>query len=98
MYIFKAQGVQPCSFYLLKGFCKFGSACKFDHPMGTVQYSSSASSLPDLQVAPYMLRSSFTLAPMLLPELQAGFVTGSKVDVSLSRAPSSMKVQLVQLT
>ncbi|XP_049407744.1 zinc finger CCCH domain-containing protein 32-like isoform X1 [Solanum stenotomum] len=91
-------GVQPCSFYLLKGFCKFGSACKFDHPMGTVQYSSSASSLPDLQVAPYMLRSSFTLAPMLLPELQAGFVTGSKVDVSLSRAPSSMKVQLVQLT
>ncbi|KAM3326309.1 zinc finger CCCH domain-containing protein 32 [Capsicum chacoense] len=91
-------GVQPCSFYLVKGFCKFGRACKFDHPMGTVQYSSSVSSLPDLPIAPYMLRSSFTLTPMLLPELHAGFVSGSKVDASLSRAPSSMKVQLVQLT
>ncbi|MCD7466917.1 hypothetical protein HAX54_004009 [Datura stramonium] len=90
-------GVQPCSFYLLKGFCKFGHACKFDHPMGTVQYSSSVSSLPDLPMAPYMLRSSFTLAPTLLPELQAGFVSGSKVDASLSRGPSSLKVQLVKL-
>lgn len=90
-------GVQPCSFYLVKGFCKFGQACKFDHPMGTVQYSSSVSSLHDLPIAPYMLRSSFMLAPTLLPDLQAGFVSGSKVDTSLSRAPSSMKVQLVQL-
>ncbi|XP_009626457.1 zinc finger CCCH domain-containing protein 32 [Nicotiana tabacum] len=92
-------GVQPCSFYLLKGFCKFGRACKFDHPMGTVQYSSSASSLPDLPIAPYMLRSSFAFAPTLLPELQAGFVSGSKVDAaSLSRPSSSLKVQLVELT
>ncbi|KAK4717522.1 hypothetical protein R3W88_015860 [Solanum pinnatisectum] len=57
-------GVQPCSFYMQRGFCKFGGTCKFDHPMGTVRYSPSASSLPDIPNAPYMSGSSLTLAPI----------------------------------
>ncbi|CAN4101989.1 unnamed protein product [Withania somnifera] len=61
-------GVQPCSFYMQRGFCKFGGTCKFDHPLGTVRYSSSASSLPDRLNAPYMSESSLTLAPISSPE------------------------------
>lgn len=61
---FNEQGVQPCAFYMRNGYCKFGPTCKFDHPMRTVRYSPSASSLTDVPVAPYMVGSSLaTLAP-----------------------------------
>ncbi|GJN06193.1 hypothetical protein PR202_ga23897 [Eleusine coracana subsp. coracana] len=65
------QGSQPCAYYAQHGFCKFGPACKFDHPMGSLSYSSAVSSLTDVPVAPYpfgfpvgpMARSSSDLRP-----------------------------------
>lgn len=63
-YVLNLQGVQPCTFYLQNGHCKFGSTCKFDHPIGTMRYSPSASSLIDMPVAPYPVGSLLaTLAP-----------------------------------
>lgn len=56
------QGSQPCAYYAHHGFCKFGPTCKFDHPMGTPNYSISASSLTDVPVAPYP--HSFPVTPM----------------------------------
>ncbi|KAK6940938.1 hypothetical protein RJ641_030469 [Dillenia turbinata] len=42
----------------------FGPTCKFDHPMATMRYSPSASSLIDMPVAPFPIWSSLaTLAP-----------------------------------
>lgn len=62
--VFNQQGVTPCTFYLQNGHCKFGSTCKFDHPVGTMRYSPSASSLIDIPVAPYPVGSLLaTLAP-----------------------------------
>lgn len=84
------QGVQPCSFYLQNGHCKFGSTCKFDHPVGPMRYNPSASSFIDMPVAPYQVGSLLaTLAPSssssdLRPEL-----ISSKKDSYLSRIPSS---------
>jgi hypothetical protein len=37
-FIFFPTGVKPCAFYLQNGHCKFGSTCKFDHPMGTIRW------------------------------------------------------------
>lgn len=85
------QGAQPCTFYLQNGRCKFGATCKFDHPMGAMRYSPSASSLIETPVAPYPVGSLLsTLAPAssssdLRPEL----ISGSKKDSLLSRIPSS---------
>lgn len=56
------QGTQPCAYYAQHGFCKFGPACKFDHPMGSLSYSPSVSSLTDVPVAPYPF--SFPVGPM----------------------------------
>ena len=56
------QGSQPCTYYAQHGFCKFGPTCKFDHPMGTLNYSPSVSSLTDVPVTPYTL--SFPVTPM----------------------------------
>ncbi|XP_023768694.1 zinc finger CCCH domain-containing protein 34 [Lactuca sativa] len=60
-------GAAVCTHYAQKGVCKFGPSCKFDHPMGgggTLSYSSSASSLADMSVAPYPVGTSIgTLAP-----------------------------------
>ncbi|PKA57654.1 Zinc finger CCCH domain-containing protein 6 [Apostasia shenzhenica] len=57
-------GAQICAYYAQHGVCKFGPTCKFDHPMGTLSYSSSASSLLDMPVAPYPIGfSQPTLAP-----------------------------------
>ncbi|XP_060175315.1 zinc finger CCCH domain-containing protein 32-like, partial [Lycium barbarum] len=53
-----AAGLQPCSFYMQRGFCKFSGICKFDHPMETlVRYSPSTSSLPDTPNAPNNMES-----------------------------------------
>ncbi|KAK9015378.1 hypothetical protein V6N11_006489 [Hibiscus sabdariffa] len=37
--LIERPGMQPCAFYLQNGQCKFGSTCKFDHPVGTMRYS-----------------------------------------------------------
>lgn len=85
------QGVQPCTFYLQNGHCKFGSTCKFDHPMGAMRYSPSASSLIDMPVAPYPVGSLLaTLAPSSSSsELRPELLSGTKKDPYLSRIPSS---------
>lgn len=58
------QGAPLCSHYAQNGVCKFGPSCKFDHPMRTLSYSPSASSLTDMPVAPYPVGSTnATLAP-----------------------------------
>lgn len=78
---FNEQGVQPCAFYMRNGYCKFGPTCKFDHPIRTVRYSPSASSLTDIPVAPYMVGSSLaTLAPSF---------SYASLDPHSSRIPSS---------
>ncbi|KAM1626595.1 hypothetical protein ACFXTN_013579 [Malus domestica] len=47
------MGVQPCTFYLQNGQCKFGFTCKFDHRVQTMRYNLSASSLVDMPVVQY---------------------------------------------
>lgn len=75
------QGAPLCSHYAQNGVCKFGPSCKFDHPMRTLSYSPSASSLTDMPVAPYPVGSTIaTLAPSssssdLRPERLSGFST-----------------------
>lgn len=85
------QGVQLCTFYLQKGHCKFGRACKFDHPIigTTVRYSPSASSLTNIPVAPpYALGSS--IAPSIsFSELRPTLISVSKLDPHLSRGVPS---------
>ncbi|GBG60398.1 hypothetical protein CBR_g5575 [Chara braunii] len=50
-------GQPPCTFYVRNGDCKFGQTCKFDHPVGELEYCPSASSLVDMPVAPLPERS-----------------------------------------
>lgn len=87
----KQQGVQPCTFYLQNGHCKFGATCKFDHPMGTMRYSPSASSLIDMPVTPYPVGSLLaTLAPSSTSsELRPELVSGSIKESYSARMPSS---------
>ncbi|KAG8372969.1 hypothetical protein BUALT_Bualt12G0122300 [Buddleja alternifolia] len=72
-------GAPLCSHYAQNGVCKFGPSCKFDHPMRTLSYSTSASSLTDMPVAPFPVGSTnATLAPSssssdLRPDLLSGF-------------------------
>ncbi|TXG71769.1 hypothetical protein EZV62_000348 [Acer yangbiense] len=86
------QGAPPCTHYAQRGVCKFGSACKFDHPMGALSYSPSASSLADMPVAPYPVGASIgTLAPSssssdLRPEL----ISGSSKDSATTRMSSTI--------
>ncbi len=86
------QGAPPCTHYTQRGVCKFGPACKFDHPMGTLSYSPSASSLADMPVAPYPVGSSIgMLAPSSSSsELRPELISGSSKDSVSSRMPSSM--------
>ncbi|THU68960.1 hypothetical protein C4D60_Mb08t09340 [Musa balbisiana] len=57
-------GAQLCNYYAQHGMCKFGTTCKFDHPMGTLSCSPSASSLSDMPVSPYPIGLSVaTWAP-----------------------------------
>ncbi|XAR57110.1 hypothetical protein NMG60_11025137 [Bertholletia excelsa] len=72
------QGAPLCTHYTQNGVCKFGPSCKFDHPMPTLSYSPSASSLADMPIAPFPVGSSTgTLALSssssdLRPELISG--------------------------
>ena len=90
-HIFQKQGAQPCAFYLQNGHCKFGSTCKFDHPMGTMRYSPSASSLIDMPVAPYPVGSYLaTLAPSSSSsELRPELISGPQRESYSTRMPSS---------
>lgn len=90
--LFAHQGAPPCTHYADRGVCKFGPACKFDHPMGTLSYSPSASSLSDMPVAPYPVGSSIgTLAPSSSSsELRPELISGSSKDSVSSRMSSSM--------
>lgn len=83
--------MQPCTFYLQNGHCKFGSTCKFDHPLGTMRYNPSASSLVDMPVAPYPVGSLLaTLAPSTTSsELRPELISGSKKESYSTRMPSS---------
>lgn len=83
--------MQPCTFYLQNGHCKFGSTCKFDHPMGTMRYNPSASSLIDMPVTPYPVGSLLaTLAPSTTSsELRQELISGSKKESYSTRMPSS---------
>ncbi|CAH2041981.1 unnamed protein product [Thlaspi arvense] len=78
-HLFKCpQGAPLCTHYTQNGVCKFGPSCKFDHPMPTLSYSPSASSLADMPIAPFPVGSSTgTLALSssssdLRPELISG--------------------------
>lgn len=88
------QGAPLCSHYAQNGVCKFGPSCKFDHPMRTLSYSPSASSLTDMPVAPYPVGSTIaTLAPSssssdLRPERLSGFSTDAS-SLQLSSMSSS---------
>ncbi|XP_028102409.1 zinc finger CCCH domain-containing protein 34-like isoform X1 [Camellia sinensis] len=83
-------GAQLCTHYAQNGVCKFGSSCKFDHPLGTLSYSSSASSLADMPVAPYPVGSSMgTLAPSSSSELRHELILGSNKDAISTRMSSS---------
>lgn len=90
--LFNNQGAPPCTHYAQRGVCKFGSACKFDHTVGTLSYSPSASSLTDVPVAPYPVGSSIgTLAPSSSSsELRPELISGSSKDSVSSRMSSSM--------
>lgn len=61
MFVFDDQGAPPCTHYAQHGVCKFGSVCKFDHPMGSLSYGPSATSLVDMPVAPYLVGSTIGL-------------------------------------
>lgn len=89
--VFDNQGASPCTHYAQHGVCKFGSACKFDHSMGSLSYSPSASSLADMPVAPYPVGSTIgTLAPSSSSsELRLELSSGSSKESVPSRMSSS---------
>ncbi|KAG6394796.1 hypothetical protein SASPL_145386 [Salvia splendens] len=89
-------GAPLCSHYAQNGVCKFGPSCKFDHPMRALSYSTSASSLTDMPVAPYPVGSTnATLAPSssssldLRPELLSGFSTDASSNLSSANSSSA---------
>lgn len=85
-------GAALCTHYAQRGICKFGPACKFDHPIAPLSYSPSASSLTDVPVAPYFVGSSIgTLVPSSSsPELQPELTAGSSRESVPSRISSSV--------
>ncbi|CAJ1969091.1 unnamed protein product [Sphenostylis stenocarpa] len=87
----KFVGVQPCAFYLQNGHCKFGSTCKFDHPLGSLSFSPSVSSFIDVPVTPYPVGSLLSqLAPSTTSsELRPELMSGSKKESLSARIPSS---------
>ncbi|KAL2969598.1 hypothetical protein AAZX31_15G091200 [Glycine max] len=94
-------GAAPaCIHYAQHGVCKFGSACKFDHHMGSLSYSPSASSLADMPVAPYPVGSTIsTLAPSSSSsELRPELTSGSSKESVPSRMSSSTLTGSIGLT
>ncbi|CAI8590834.1 unnamed protein product [Vicia faba] len=84
-------GAAPCTHYTQRGICKFGPTCKFDHPIASLSYSPSASSLADVSVAPHFVGSSVgTLVPSSSSELQPELTAGSSRESVPSRISSSV--------
>lgn len=55
------KGQAICTFYRMYGICKYGSTCKYDHPLaGYYNYSLPAFSIPDTSLTPY--QSSFQIS------------------------------------
>lgn len=105
MFVFDNQGAPPCTHYAQRGVCKFGPACRFDHPMVSISHSPSASSLADVPVTPYPVGSSVgKLAPSTSSsELQPEVTTGSSKEsiptkISSSVSTSTGSVGLTLLT
>ncbi|CAH2041984.1 unnamed protein product [Thlaspi arvense] len=95
-HLFKCpQGAPLCTHYTQNGVCKFGPSCKFDHPMPTLSYSPSASSLADMPIAPFPVGSSTgTLAPSssssdLRPELISGSSNKDAFSTKMSSSTST---------
>ena len=64
------KGATQCAFYMQYGTCKYGSTCKFDHPItNNLTYSSSTSSLTELTLTPYPVGMSVAT---FLPALNNG--------------------------
>ena len=64
------KGATQCAFYMQYGTCKYGSTCKFDHPIANnLTYSSSTSSLTELTLTPYPMGMSVAA---FLPALNNG--------------------------
>ena len=88
---FNLQGAQPCVYYSQHGFCKFGPGCKFDHPLGALSYSPSASSLGDMPIAPYPL--SLPVAPMATSPsssvLRPEYILGKEPSVNQPASPGT---------
>ncbi|KAH7857096.1 hypothetical protein Vadar_008973 [Vaccinium darrowii] len=84
-------GAPVCTHYAQNRECKFGASCKFDHPMETLSYSSSASSLSDMPVAPYPVGSiKGTLAPSSSSsDLRQELISGSNKEALSTRISSS---------
>ncbi|KAI7737446.1 hypothetical protein M8C21_002844 [Ambrosia artemisiifolia] len=84
-------GAPVCTHYSQKGVCKFGPSCKFDHPMGMLSYSSSASSLADIPVAPYPVGLSIpTLAPSSSSsDLRPDLISAANKDGVSTSMPTS---------
>ncbi|OIV95782.1 hypothetical protein TanjilG_20236 [Lupinus angustifolius] len=92
MFVFDIQGAPPCTHYAQRGVCKFGPACKFDHPIASLSYSPSASSLADMPVALYPVASSIgTLALSSSSlELRPDLPPGSNNEADSVRVSSSI--------
>ncbi|GFZ21831.1 zinc finger C-x8-C-x5-C-x3-H type family protein [Actinidia rufa] len=84
-------GAPLCTHYAQNRVCKFGLSCKFDHPVGPMSCSSSASSLADMPVAPYPVGSSKgTLAlSSSSSDLRPELISGSNKDTLSTRMSSS---------
>jgi Zinc finger C-x8-C-x5-C-x3-H type (and similar) len=76
------QGAQPCNYYAKHGVCKYGPTCKFDHPMGTLSYTPSTSSLSAL--------SDMPIFPVNLPYTTAG----GDIQSDMSSSTESVSPQL----
>ncbi|GFZ08979.1 zinc finger C-x8-C-x5-C-x3-H type family protein [Actinidia rufa] len=85
------KGAPLCTHYAQNGVCKIGPSCKFDHPVGPMSYSPSASSLADMPVAPFPVGSSKgTLAPSSSSsDLRPDLISGSNKDTLSTRMSSS---------
>ncbi|KAK9084144.1 hypothetical protein Scep_030615 [Stephania cephalantha] len=91
VFVLDMHGAPACLYYTQHGVCKFGPLCKFDHSMGLLRYTPSASSLTEVPVAPYPVGSSLTtLTPSFSsPELRQEFIVASNKDTYLNRMQAS---------
>jgi hypothetical protein len=83
------QGAQPCAYYAQNGYCRYGVACKYDHPMGTLGYGSSALPLPDMPIAPYPIGFPVAaLAPSSSsPDLRPDYISTKGQSVNQVASP-----------